>query len=349
MSRVFKRATLSALITGLLLQPSLASEEVPGFAQDYQPEGWYFYVDPDEKIEPVFEQEKVAPKPEEKTEEKAEEEEPKKEVKITSAWLRENLPLLLDEAQDYPTYENVRRYIYAQRIALDRATLFSTLYGQVSQREEALNETLRRPTAGNQLLVMNEEIDKHKKKLVADNYDNFGIFFYMSSSCSYCAAMLKELDIIKRKFKTIDILPVSIDGMPIPNRPDWATQTVYDDGTLTEIMPVRVTPTFYLMNKQTGQAAMMVNGYINATKFESLMFDVMRVTEVITETEYQTAKQVKDILLVPNGDESPLMVDEEELYENPDYLADKLRKIFNEKYMGPDREFDIPGTVPDSK
>lgn len=341
MSHVFKRAALSGLIACIFSQLGAASEEAHNFQQDYSPEGWYFYHDPIVAEEPKLEPEIVASKPEEKPEEKAEE----TKVEITSEWLRINLPLLLDEAQDNPSYENVRRYMYAQRIALDRATQFATFYGQVSQREEALNENLRRPIAGNQLLAMSREINRARKQIVEDKGEDFGIMFFLSSTCSYCAAMTKELDTIRRKYPKLDVLPVSIDGAPLRGNPKWAAETVFDDGTLTSIMPVDVTPTFYMINKRTGEAAKMSNNYLSSDQFEVMMFEVMRVTNVITENEYQSSKQVKDILLIPDAGEQPMTVDEKELYDNPDYLSDKLRKTFEDKYLGPDRDFDIPGAV----
>ena len=340
MSHAFKCVILSGLIACSFSSALVAGGDNATFDKEYNPDGWYFYQDPaiKEKLEikpvEIIQEPKAQPEKEEIVE--------PEEVEITSAWLRINLPLLLDEAQDSPTYENVRRYMYAQRLALDRATLFATLYGQVSQRETALDETLRRPTAGNQLIAMNREIFKSKKKLVDSKFDDFGIFFFFTSSCQYCQAMVKEIKTLKRKFK-LDFLPVSIDGAPLPNSGEMISETIYDDGTLTSVMPVQVTPTFYILNKITGEAAMLSNGYAAAVEFERLMFHAMRAIKVISETEYQSVKQVKDILLIPDGNEKPMMVNEKALYEDSDYLGDKLRKTFNEKYMGSKREFDIPG------
>ncbi|EGQ9744868.1 hypothetical protein FWP33_20430 [Vibrio parahaemolyticus] len=345
MNRVFKRAVLSGLIACNFSQLSFAANELHDFQKDYQPDGWYFYHDPVEEKEPVLEPVKPAPKEEKKEEPKEEKKEDEVEVKITSAWLRENLPLLLDEAQDNPSYENVRRYMYAQRVALDRATQFATFYGQVAQREEALNENLRRPIAGNQLLALSREITRVRKEIVASKYDDFGIMFFISSTCPYCSAMAGELDKIKRKYPSLDVLPVSIDGAPLPGRPKWAAETVYDDGTLTSVMPVDVTPTFYMINKKTGDAAKMAANYLSSDSFETLMFDVMHLTNVIDNNEYQSAKHVKDILLIPDAGDEPLKVNEKELYENPDYLSDKLRKEFEDRYLGPNREFTLPGAV----
>lgn len=81
-----------------------------------------------EREEPVIE--KLEPQkiePPAPTEIAEEPEEKQEEVEINAQWLQENLPILLDEAQDNPTYENVRRYMYAQRIVLDKTIQLSML------------------------------------------------------------------------------------------------------------------------------------------------------------------------------------------------------------------------------
>lgn len=345
MSHAPKRAVCSGLIAGVLYSMSaFADDSAAFFKETFQPDGWYFYVDKSkEKAEekpPAVEPVVPAVSPIENKPVEAKEE----DVKITSEWLRINLPLLLDAAQDDPSYENVRRYMYAQRMATDRATLFAQTYGQVYKRELALSENHRRPTGGTQLVAMSQEINRVKKELVNSNYDRFGVFFFFSSTCKYCVTMISELNSITKKFN-LDLLPVSIDGHPLPGSAELEKITIYDDGTLTAMMPIMSTPTMYLINKETREATVMANGFVTSTQFEQNMFYAMRETSVISEQEYQLTKQVKDVLLIPENAGEDLMINEEELYENSDYLADKLRNTFEQKYLGEDALFNIPGVI----
>lgn len=318
-----------ALLLGTMPSVSLANSGY-GFNQTYEPDGWYFYRDPvvveiEESEEPepqvfvpqkpVDEQEEVAPV----------------EVKITSAWLRENLPLLLDAAQDEPTYENVRRYHYAQRIAVDRASLFAKTFERVYRNELALNEKLRRPDNNQELQVHKAQLMENRRKLLEATYSKVGIFFFFESRCEYCIAMVDHIRRLSKLYK-LDILPVSLDGFPLPNAPDLEEITIYDDGTLTSMMPVEVTPTFYLFNKETYEAGVISKGYITSEDLLLTSFLAMHETGVITEQEFQLTQAVRDVYLIPT-DGSDLVVNEQELYDNPDYLADKLRNVFNERYL----------------
>lgn len=341
----------SRLRSGMLFSAILLSSSGHVFANDFtsdnDPGGWYFYKDPIAAPEPL-KPEPVLPvqKEPEKEQENDKEEHPDEEVKITSAWLRENLPKLLDEAQDNPSYENVRRYMYAQRIALDRATMFANTYREVSQRETALNESLRRPSSSLEVLALTKEINKDRRAMFERHYDDFGIFFFVSSNCTYCSSMIPVLDKLNKRF-TLDILPVSVDGGKPEGSTFWESKTVFDDGTLTSAMPIDIAPTFYVMNKRTMSATKMATGFQSQPEFLQSLIYALRQLDVIDEKEFQSTKQVKDIYLVPEmSHEGPLTVNEKELYENSDYLADKLRKRFKEKYLSPESgNFTAPGAV----
>lgn len=342
----------SRLSSGILFSVILLSSSGGAFADEFNrnnnPGGWYFYKDPIVLPEPPIPEPviTVTKEPNEEQEDDKDDNQ-NEEVKITSYWLRENLPKLLDEAQDNMTYENVRRYIYAQRIALDRATIFANIYRQVSQRETALNENLRRPSSSLELTSLTREINKDRRALFENHYDDFGVFFFISANCTYCESMVPVIDKLDKRF-TLDILPVSIDGSTIESQNNWTDKTVFDDGTLVSAMPIDIAPTFYVLNKNTMSATKMATGFVSEDNFLQTLISAMRQLEVISEQEYQSTKQVKDIYLIPelaNG-EPELTVNEKELYENPDYLSDKLRKVFQEKYLSPNGNgFNAPGAV----
>lgn len=343
------RTTLAGILcTGSLLisYASYAEEQTnttPSYMEENNPDGWFFYKDK-VKPEPIFIEpiEPTIPPPADSKNDKDEESE---EVEINSAWLRKNLPKLLDAAQDNPTYENVRRYMYAQRIALDKSTEFAMVYTAVSQREVALNEALRRPSSSNELQSLAKEISTSTRDILRGKRDKYAVFFFFSSDCPYCKQSVKVIDEMYRKYN-MDILPVSLNGQRLNVSQKVDELTVFDDGTLTDVMPVEVTPTFYLMNVEDRKALKLSAGYLTSTEFVSTTLRGLRELDVITERDFQATKQVKDILLTNGGGEgSKITVNEEELYENPDYLADKLRKSFNEKYLAPDSDHRIQQSV----
>lgn len=309
-----------------------------GFNVEYQPEGWFFYKDPlieEEEIE-----EEVTEEPQVVSEPQNSKKEPVEDVAITSKWLRENIPLLLDKAQDVPTEANVRRYLYAQRLAMDQANVFADVYAKVLRTELALKEDLRRPNDNNQLLAYKRGLKKERIKIFNDTNAKFGLFFFFQSDCEICKQMVSEISDFKKRY-AIDILPVSLDGYPLPNAPNLLKDTIYDDGTLTGMMPVDVTPTIYAFNKESYEAAVISKGFIGMEKLIELSLLSMKELRVIDNQTYQASQSVKDILLVPEDPNQQIMINEEELYSNPDYLAEKLRQEFNSRYMGNDSF--IPG------
>ncbi|KJG37800.1 hypothetical protein UA32_12685 [Photobacterium angustum] len=314
------------------------SEHIADYRSDYQPEGWFFYKDP-EPVKEIVKEEVIpetiiTPAEQKVTEELVE------DVAIDSKWLRINLPILLDKAQDVPTEENVRRYLYAQRIAMDKANVFSDVFAKVVRNEMALKEDLRRPSNNNQLLAYKRGLKTERIKIFKETKPKFGLFFFFKSDCEYCRQMVSEITNFKKRY-AIDILPVSIDGLPLPNAPSLHKDTIYDDGTLTSMMPVDVTPTVYAFNKETYDAAVISKGFIGMNKLIELSLLSMKELNVINNTTYQASQSVKDILLIPEDPNKQIMINEDELYNKPDYLAEKLRQEFNKRYMGEDSF--IPG------
>lgn len=342
--------TLSGCIFvgSILISPVAMAANVnkpsPSYMEENHPEGWYFYKDKIEIEPPVIEPELA--KPVEPTEQEKPQKEDTEDVEINSQWLRDNLPRLLDEAQDNPTYENVRRYMYAQRILLDQATEFSAVYGLVAQREAALNESIRRPSSANELSALSREITKSTREILTGKRDKYGVYFFFSSDCVYCKQSVKVLDEMIRKYN-MDILPVSLNGQLLNVSQKIDQMTVFDDGTLTDVMPVDVTPTFYLINTETLQAVKLAVGYQSSSEFVSTTLRALREVNVITEREFQSTKQVKDILLSGGaGEENKIKVNEEQLYEDPDYLAEKMRQKFKEKYLDADSPLQINQASP---
>lgn len=122
MSVLIRSLVLANAIQIGLVGTSLAGE-LPSYNDVEPANGWYFYQEPEDIL-------LVIPEviPPSNAAENDEKKPLKEDVVINSKWLRENLPKLQEDAQDNPTYENVRRFIFAQRIALDISSKFASVY-----------------------------------------------------------------------------------------------------------------------------------------------------------------------------------------------------------------------------
>jgi len=192
---------------------------------------WHFYneVLPAEKAPdpPVVEEAK--PKPEE-TKEPAKE--PDKTVTIalesepqaagepistvigSSAWLTEHLPKMRELAMDNPTRDNIRLYVYFERVAFDKADRFATVYEQVQKTTPMLSENMKRPTSMQARETIGAKIragmDAATRTILNDN----ALVFFFKGNCELCEVQAKELSLMKRRYGAT-ILPVSVDGQSL--------------------------------------------------------------------------------------------------------------------------------------
>lgn len=136
----------------------------------------------------------------------------------------------------------------------------------------------------------------------------------------------------------IDILPVSLDGIPVPNSGKWASKTIPDKGRLTAVMPVDVTPTFYVINKKTRQAAKMGYGDISEAQFMENLVLALRAIQVVPQNEPLSlepmrGKTIKDSLSsdqssVPNFSPAPAQSS-----ATSQSMADEFRASLKKKYL----------------
>ena len=294
---------------------------------DRKAEGWFWYEpEPEIKTEPEPKP-KIEADQEKVTESPSQKEEPKNVV-VDVAWLRVNIPKLRDAAIDDPTYDNVRRYFYAQRVMMDKATKFATVSQEVSKFERPLDETLRRPEHQSALIESRSSTREKRDYLVEQLSEKVGFFFFYSSNCAYC---IKQAPFLKRVSHDtgVDVLAISFDGKPLPNGefPDYVT----DQGVLRDKLQVTVTPTVYLVTKDGSEFHNIAAGLTSPDELIRRTIMLANKKGWISEDQYNETKEVKEILLADDTKEK-LYVDPDKVYSDPNYLADKLRKNFMSKY-----------------
>ena len=316
---------IAVCLTAVFTTSAYAGGDASNSFYDRKSEGWFWY---EPEPEPELEQEEKLPEPVATAPQEAESKEETKEVVVNVAWLRDNLPKLRDAAIDDPTYDNVRRYFYAQRVMMDKASKFASVSQEVSKFEVPLDETLRRPE--NQTALYDSKLfaKQHRSGLLKELSEQVGLFFFYSSNCSYC---MKQAPLLKRFSKEtgLEVLAVSLDGRPLPNDefPDYVT----DPGTLREKLRVMVTPTIYLVKKDGSEFHNIAAGLTAPDELMRRAIMLANRQGWITEEQYNSTKEVKEILLADSTKEE-LKVDPDKVYSDPNYLANKLREKFQSQY-----------------
>lgn len=156
--------TIPIIIFFLFILPAHASD-----GQFYQrgQEGWFWYQvipepeQPDELIEPetgVVESSQSELKP------------------FSAAWFREHMQSFMDKAIDEPTNENVRAYLYLQRVMMDKGSQFADVSQQVVMGDPVLDEISRRPLATYAANRMDREAGAQRDVALGEVAKRAGLF-----------------------------------------------------------------------------------------------------------------------------------------------------------------------------
>ena len=191
-------------------------------------DGYFWYKDkPKVKPKPkpkVEEKPKSEAKPEEK---KAEPKEEKKQDFGSAAWIREKQKELLELAISNPTEENVRAYLYVNRLMLDRADEFARISKKVTDADPMLSESVRVPISALARQQALWQIDQAKEGIIKDLSKKAGIWMFFDSSCSFCQSQFQVTQMLAEKYG-MQVRYVSTDGGTIPGMKP--SQIRYDRG-----------------------------------------------------------------------------------------------------------------------
>lgn len=243
----FQLAALTLSIAAAL------SSFIPGDAHaaryyDRSAEGWFWYDDPVPPKEPELKKEEE-PKKEDpqvivmKAPEPAETK-PEEPAALSAAWFRENLQVYMDRAIDNPTKENVEAYFLLQRVMMDKAQEFSDMSRFVVMGDPILDESTRRSFDPSTSRLQETLSGKHRERVLTEVLKKAGLAFFFSEDCELCANQGQYLHYLAER-TGIEIMPVSLDGKPLPNG-IFADTMIVDSGQ-AEAIGVTSGPALYLL------------------------------------------------------------------------------------------------------
>jgi conjugal transfer pilus assembly protein TraF len=281
--------------------------------------GWFFYEDPDPEIAPEKEKPKPIPQPLAGTPSESQQE----QIKLDVTWLRDNLPKMLDEAQNNPTDENIAKYTFAQRLALDMSSRFQTRAIDFMERNPILDENNRRPTTGINLIAFKGEVAEKRKKIMEKLKQVSHIWFFYKSSCDFCHRQIPILNALHTRYE-IETLAVSMDGKKISNMDKFIHRVDYDL-KWTQEMNVTRTPTLMLMMNDGSGFTMLTNGIETLPSIEDRLMKMALQMSVINQNEYDEAQDIMDInsLKKING---TILVDKKKMDEDPNYFVEVMKR-----------------------
>lgn len=203
---------------------------------------------------------------------------------FSAAWLRENLPRYRDLAIDKPTAENVRAYLYVQRIVLDKAENFATAVRNVVVGDALVDEAARRGLSNYAANRLDRVSDTATRELLKALAEKAGIFFFFASDCTYCKA---QVPILENFVKThgFTLMSVSTDGKAENGFPfSWRS----DNGSAAQ-MGVTQVPSLVLVTSDK-QIAQISQGLLSVSELQNRLIQVSRRIGLISEEEFNRTR-----------------------------------------------------------
>lgn len=172
----------------------------------------------------------------------------------------------------HPTPENVKNYMTAQKVEVDRAAYFADVWRRVLWQNSALNEELKNPMNNSAIKVSVREREIKQTETMNDLAKEWGIFFFFRGDCPYCKHMVPTLQWITRQYD-MTIMPISMDGATIEGLPP-ATR----DNGLSAQLGVEAVPMYVLGNVKTHKMVILGSGVLSLQDFVERIY-------VLTQTK----------------------------------------------------------------
>lgn len=211
------------------------TSQVDGVAQFYgdRERGWFWYEDPKELPIPEIQ----APKPQAPQVQKPVDSKQPGSV----AWLREQMPVLLEEAINNPSKENVEAYLYAQRLAMDKSQRYAQASAKVVANDPLLDENNRVPLTAFAKVNFLQANDAAKNEALAHLGTIAGLWLVFDSKCAkHCGSQVDVINMVASKHKLITKF-ISTDGKGLPNVPKFEA-----NAGLVKALGLKITPTTIL-------------------------------------------------------------------------------------------------------
>ncbi|AEH16238.1 conjugal transfer protein TraF [Shewanella sp. SM101] len=281
--------------------------------------GWYWHELPPKEDIP----EKVEPPKPSPVQAEAQTDEPQNSVEAMSVkWFQENLPKAKELALNTGRPEDVKRYLYIQRAAIDRANQFAATYISEQMFDPYLDESLRRPENDVSLQAFKGTQSENQWKLIESIGKKATLIYFFSSNCPYCAKQTPYLIRLAKEYGWT-IMPVSIDGGKVPND-DFHVFGDYRvaNSEMAQRFDVLATPTLYVTNN-TGDYFLLSSGLVGMDSLGERIIALASKEKIISESELNNVKQVRAVYMT----DAEAKVNTERVYDDPDYLINKMRNF----------------------
>lgn len=261
--------TVSSSHAGPMLFSNTPAPENPWVKE--KEEGWYFYNERTEP-EPVEEEPEPSPPPITQAPQAKPPETPpsppvREEAKpkpLTVAWFHKHYEEVLRRAIDNPTPENVKAYLFLQRVILDKSTNFAYAVRNAVQSEPLLDENIRIPLASAMRAAMLNRHENIKEDALRYLSQRAGLWYIYRSSCHFCEWQYPQVRHFAEKYG-FRLIHISQDGMSIPSIPE---DKVLPDLGQSRTLGIQVVPALALLVPEKQEIIVLAQGTLSLEGIE---------------------------------------------------------------------------------
>ncbi len=168
-------------------------------------EGWFWYKDP------VFEKEEDSLKEEKSVNELARPKTIEEVARVRVEKTKKDLEDARMVALEFPTQDNVQKYMHLQQAMMNKANDFSTQFARAVLLNPALNPEIKNPTAAYARRTYHGEQDKLKLRKIKSLAKTHGLLFIFKSNCPYCTHFAPIVKMFSEKYQW-NVMAISADG-----------------------------------------------------------------------------------------------------------------------------------------
>ena len=184
---------------------------------------------------------------------------------FSAAWVRAQLPVLLDRAMTNPTDENVRAYKYMSRLMVDMSMNFADASERVVRNDPMLDESVRFPIASMARAQALSQISQAKEGIIRDLSGKAGLWLFFDSKCRFCHSQYAVVQMLAKKYG-LQVRYISTDGGVIGGM--TADQLRFDlGGSRARTLGIKLTPAVVLAAPPE-QMAIVAHGAMSQSELE---------------------------------------------------------------------------------
>ncbi len=308
------------------ISPVSGIAESRDIADKYQRDhsrGYWFYDDP---VEPVDAPPPVKVEPQESLVDLAQPEPqppqiqpPAAPIELTVEWLQVNTKKYMHKAIDDPSPENVRAYLYLQRLMLDKSQRFADATQLALITDPLLDENTRRPIASFGGTQKNRESEDVMDNLFERLSGRVGVwFFFRQDEMGMNDIQAGVLEMLERS-TGITVQAISMDGSFLPN--GRYPNAKVDNGQ-SKILNIVQTPALFVVNPSTNQIMPIGQAALALPDLKKRVLVASVSADWITEEEFAQTRGMRAELTMestPSFNQTVL--------DSPQQIANELQKI----------------------